>query len=439
MYWIKIEEDCSTENEVAVSSWIYEEFKKVNNLQHGLLKESCVINSENRLLNTGTKDDPFRIKVSTNIYKALYFIDDIVYQMQTDGRTLKVGPLSGMTVFKPHKAGNSRVKQYEKVGGVFIVFKPKTMNWDTKTVEGYVYHANQGKWIHTTVPFPEVIYRRGARFREDVVQRYRKLGGTIFNSKPLFKGEVDQLLLKQHLAKENIIDFRPVTSEEDVFEMLDEHHEVVMKPRVGGKGRRILFISKVSPEAFEVYDYSKSKTAGKLLLTLQQLSHLLTQKKVIRGRYIVQKKLRLREHNGSPYDIRVHMQKNNNDWVCNGIECRVASSGEYVTNLAKDGIALPLRKVLEGSRKERKKAKRAIIAFAKTMANALDQAFSNECFADIGMDIAMDEEGKLWFIEANGLPLFNGFKRISKKAYRRIAAQPLLYATQKQGFQVMGK
>jgi hypothetical protein len=57
-------------------------------------------------------------------------------------------------------------------------------------------------------------------------------------------------------------------------------------------------------------------------------------------------------------------------------------------------------------------------------------------FAEFGIDIALDEHGVPWLLEANIYPSFKGFKKLDYHTYLNIRYQPLYYAVRLQGFDV---
>ena len=55
-------------------------------------------------------------------------------------------------------------------------------------------------------------------------------------------------------------------------------------------------------------------------------------------------------------------------------------------------------------------------------------------FAELGLDIAIDKNRRLWFIEANVRPSFKGFQHLDYKNYLYICSRPIAYAAAVTGF-----
>lgn len=53
---------------------------------------------------------------------------------------------------------------------------------------------------------------------------------------------------------------------------------------------------------------------------------------------------------------------------------------------------------------------------------------SDEHYAELGIDIAVDINKNIWLIEANVFPSFKGFKKIDWQTYLAIRYTSMLYA-----------
>ncbi|RNA66779.1 YheC/YheD family protein [Alteribacter keqinensis] len=431
--WVKVLQSESGNSHIVVPEEFPETFRKYNSIQHGLLHVSCEIITKKGTGESGDIDSPLTLNFSKEVMEKLYLFPGVKYQVIAKGDTIKIGPLTGMTVSNDKSTGVKRVRDYSRTGGIFVAFKKSNINWEAKTVVGRVYAGNEKKWQLATVPLPDVIYRRGSKFSDELITKYKEMGGTLFNTRPLYKGNLDTILSKDETLKEFIIEQRDVNTIGDIFIMVYRFKKIVIKPKAGVGGNGVLFIEKIGWNRFKVADYKNVRNAMKKILSTNQLISFIKERNLSNGRFIVQKWIQFKTYKGNPVDIRVHMQKNDEGWVCSGVECRVAASGQQVTNLAKGGEPLTFETVME-SEPEIDELKDKLIAVCKMIGEAIDQAYPDDCFADIGMDVALDSAGKIWFIEANCCPLFKGFKKISPLSYRAICQRPIYYSTSKQGF-----
>lgn len=147
-------------------------------------------------------------------------------------------------------------------------------------------------------------------------------------------------------------------------------------------------------------------------------------------KYLIQRCIPLATIGRSLFDIRVVMQKKDKEsWICTGIECRVSSPGNQITNISRGGYALELPEALRLAYQDE-----SVIAMLTERIHEYCLKFCkhmdtmNQHFAEFGIDIALDTDKNLWLIEANVFPSFKGFKKMDYNTYLTIRYTPLLYA-----------
>ena len=147
---------------------------------------------------------------------------------------------------------------------------------------------------------------------------------------------------------EKLTPFLPETellTADSLITMLQRHPKVILKPKNLSRGRGISIITLESPGTFVIHDY---RYYNDFTIAKSQFEEYLQEGKYLDNEYIIQPFLNLANIDGSPWDIRVVMQKNGeNQWVCNGIECRLAPTGKLITNISNGGRALHLKEALE--------------------------------------------------------------------------------------------
>ncbi|RNA66781.1 hypothetical protein EBO34_16360 [Alteribacter keqinensis] len=141
-----------------------EKFYTHTSIQHGLLHVPCEITTKKGSGESGEIDSPLTLSVSKKIMEKLYLFQGVKYQVIFQGSSIKIGPLTGMTVSSDKPTGMNRVRNYHRTGGIFTVFKKSNIDWESKTVKGRVYTGNETEWKLATVPLPDVIYQ-GQSFR----------------------------------------------------------------------------------------------------------------------------------------------------------------------------------------------------------------------------------------------------------------------------------
>lgn len=130
--------------------------------------------------------------------------------------------------------------------------------------------------------------------------------------------------------------------------------------------------------------------------------------------YMVQRGIRLARYKGRPFDIRVMVQRlPRKPWKMTGMAGRVAAPGKVVTNGSQGGTIYPVSMLISGG------IERRIHLLSLKAARRLHEVFPG--LVQIGLDVAVDRDRRLWIIEANTFPDPCPFTKLpSLRALRRI-------------------
>lgn len=163
--------------------------------------------------------------------------------------------------------------------------------------------------------------------------------------------------------------------------------------------------------------------------TYQTLSDLMSEMSEIYGPHdcIVQEAAPLARYKGRPFDIRVHMQRDEGgSWNYAGDLVRVGGANAQVSNVgASDGSVHLLTDVLDDILPKTKvcRVQRKLETIGYTIADLLD---SYREFNEIGIDLGVEKYGQLWLIEVNtddalGQPSHELFaKHPDQRIYRQL-------------------
>ena len=91
-----------------------------------------------------------------------------------------------------------------------------------------------------------------------------------------------------------------------------------------------------------------------------------------------------------------------------------------------------LKRAVSEDTEEMGRVKQQVYSLCQKLCKSLEK--TGHHFAELGMDIAIDEEGSLWIIEVNVFPSFKGFKVMDYDTYLDIRHTPILYAARLAGF-----
>ena len=370
---------------------------------------------------------------------------DITYRLKVEGNTLTLGPVIGLLLGRQYLYYNDKnmadqtdaLSGYAHIGGLVFAFIPEGIHLESRTIHGLYY--NGAFWDYKELPFPSVIFRRGFQSNEAAVKKIKAaFGNIVFNSVRWDKWSIHCLLSENRALNRFLPETYAVNGCETVKAHLDKYGTVILKPANLSRGRGIFIIHRTK-DGFTVTDCQKKEQAG-FPVGESQLAGFLQSGGFFQHRYIVQNRLDLACVNGSPFDIRVVMQKDTTGkWQCSGIECRIAGAERLISNIAQGGRALSVSRTLLlafGPHLDSKAVKREIIALSKNICRCMEE--KGGWFAELGLDIAIDKNRRLWFIEANVRPSFKGFKHLDYRNYLYICSRPIAYAAAVAGFDGRG-
>ncbi|WP_164462160.1 YheC/YheD family protein [Bacillus sp. FJAT-42376] len=389
--------------------------------------------------------DHHHVMIHELVMQELLLKENVPYQILCHNGQFVFGPSIGLLL--GNKPGeytpaymaehySVRAGAYPLIGGTLAAFTISAINWDIRAVEGLLWNAAENSWEPAFFPLPSVIYRRHLRqknFRH-FRNSYKKMGGILFNTNRWDKWKTHKFFLKRSIQNMQLPATKKAVSEKIVLDMLHEYKKIVLKPVSNSQGRGILFAEKLSD-----FHYSLTKQENEDWTVIhfthhEDLINELQHEKIFKKRYLSQSYIDLSLVNGRPFDIRVIMQKKSG-WVCSGIECRLAGLNQDVTNLSQGGSAFHIQEMLKLINIEKpENIINQIQQISKNLAARLDE--TGEHFAELGIDLALDRDQKIWLIEINFRPGYKGFIDLDYPVYEFISRQPFLYAAEIQGFSV---
>ncbi|HYF91360.1 MAG TPA: YheC/YheD family protein [Symbiobacteriaceae bacterium] len=287
---------------------------------------------------------------------------------------------------------------------------------DINLAEGVV-HARverHGEWIREEIPLPEVIYHRaiysapGLRkaVRATLKQMSLHRGTILLNKLGSFtKLQVHQALTFFPSQAALSPETRPFTGPQDLEEMLARHPAVFVKANDGSHGTEVVRITAL-PSGWEVRGKIGGRTAAETFDSLPQVQDFLAL--TTAGRlWIVQQGIALPQVDGRICDLRVILQKDGTgEWQTPLILLRWGRAGSVAANMSQGG-----EPCLPEAFRQRMGARASVFrhvepiaqAAALQAAHALETRFG--LLGEIGVDVAVDEDGRAWILEANTKPV----------------------------------
>jgi hypothetical protein len=423
--------------------------EKPNAVKFGVIEQPCHfdIYEDAIPLRHNSYQHPIELFVSHALVESIHLPTDLVYQIQFSEEKAIIGPTIGLLLGEKNQVFNlnymekfnDRFGEYQRFGGVTIAFSPRSVDWEKRIAYGMIYEPEKKQWRYDSTPIPSTIYRRNFHQKEENIKKLIDItDNNLFNSYHFKKSDLYLLKnnpeINQHLPATFLLN-----NMEGLIEFLKEKKKIIIKPVSLSRGRGIFILELNNEmEGFSIYDYRTNTKVQHRRKDLEGLQALFEEIGILDQEYLYQTYIPLLKVSNRALDVRVVMQKyNKRKWKCTGIECRVAREDEDLTNIARGGEAMTLEAVIKDSKEglNYTQVYRNILNVCQRFCRIMDQ--TNRHFAEFGIDIALDEEGFPWILEANIYPSFKGFKTLDYATYLKIRNQPLYYAVQIQGFKIL--
>jgi len=381
---------------------------------------------------------------------------------ETDG-ILSAGPLIGLltvrNIFPESQFGSQEplltalVNSAPGIYGFIYVFCPEDIDWDMSCITGYVPapdpdpESGAPVWVPLRMPMPDVIYdripTRSAEARPEVTEAKTglavRLGIPYFNPMFLDKWETHQILEKCPEVACYLPPTRLVETPDHIRHYLDFYGSVFLKPSSGSLGRRIINIRTIGAGHYKFrYRSRERETVEGIVCDFKALVDVL---KPVMGKktFIVQKDLHLAEYEDCPFDIRVLAQKDKwGNWRRTKIYVRKADTGNFLSNISDGGKALPISTVLEKVFNTDFRARDGLGEEIRRVIQLIPSALEKGTgltWGELGLDLGIDREGKVWLIEINSKPFrVLVSKNSTSKIIERSLMRPLEFAKLLAGF-----
>ena len=305
------------------------------------------------------------------------------------------------------------IQANEKTQCYIYFFPPEGIDWRNKKIKGYIIGCNNKQWQCRWLPFPDIVYNRGVAFNnnqkiiiETIRHRFHTLPEIQFiNSDKMKKWEVYEKLAKYKEIKSYLPATMLYHQFEDIKRMLAQYSFIFLKSSEGSGGKGVLSIEK-QDAGFYIRFYQKGVHQKRFATSFRDLQSPL--KRIISfmpDKIVVQQGIRLVKYKGRLLDLRILLVKDKNGiWNAIYNQARVAQKGTVITNLSLGGYVMnysDIYPVLKANR-PRIPADEEIRDICIMIARYIEKEFGS--FGEIGMDMAVDETGKVWFLEGNSKP-----------------------------------
>ncbi|NMA74828.1 MAG: hypothetical protein GX963_11865, partial [Bacteroidales bacterium] len=249
-----------------------------------------------------------------------------------------IGPVNPLKIMP--KERSYAITAEAKMQGCEIIFFDKSgVNYLNRTITGMV--RETGAWVEKEMSIPDVLIDENLTLLREInkdVPEVQFLAAEI----PLLryglpnKLKMHDLLVKDGKYKAHVPDYSIVNGPKIVFDFIDKHGDIVLKPVGGNQGRGIAF---VNPKGsyYHVYQHTVRHKFNKR--EFSRFVNLIVREEDAKDALIVQPYLECRTKFGEPYDFRIHIQRDGNgEWALTKIYPRIGNKRSILSNISRGGI-----------------------------------------------------------------------------------------------------
>lgn len=328
------------------------------------------------------------------------------------------------------------IRTGREMGCLVYVVTTRDLKLEERTVSGYVPSSSGKLWYSIPVPLPQIIYNRiSNREEEEKAPVARKIAECLESDKiqlynPSFfnKWNLFEWLKESRATSKHVPKTRRLRSANTLTAMLMNHESLYLKPESGkaGKGIMRLRYRADSDLPYRLQIQGGKKNATYRAASMDRLWERIRKEKGT-SRYIVQQAIALATHRGRPFDLRVLVQKNGRGaWAVTGIGARLAGARSITTHVPRGGSIEEPAAMLEGTFGPERAA--AILKNVPTAALLIARQIENASammLGEMSMDLGVDDEGGLWFFEANSRPM-----KFDEPAIRKLSLERIIQYSQ---------
>ncbi|ABR49557.1 hypothetical protein Amet_3429 [Alkaliphilus metalliredigens QYMF] len=297
------------------------------------------------------------------------------------------------------------IEANEQIQMLLYFFSIDDFHINKPIVRGVHYNQETDKWEKKKLPYPDIIYKAyGSKNKKDLslkfINRIKEFDIKLinylycFNKWEIYEHLSDYQNISPHLPLSVLYD-----SPDSLKKMLAISHKVYLKACQSGKGRGVVCVEQL-PEGRYTYRYFIDGLYENEAKGFDSLIHeiLLFYKN---RKFIVQQAIDLIKVEGKIIDMRAELQrKDNGKIVITAIAVRVSNHNSPITTHGESyTFQYFFKHFMDYSEVEIAKLESRIIKFLKMIYHAIEASYGQS--GELSMDIGLDSNDHLWFIESN--------------------------------------
>lgn len=277
----------------------------------------------------------------------------------------------------------------------FFVFTYDDVDLENETIDGLFFEG--GRWIKKRTEFPDIVDNvpMDKRKYPEIFKALKRKA--IFTTPGLgSKSFIFNKMKESKKFEDMIIPTDEVVSYDDLQNYLEKYKKIVLKPTLGSKGRNI-FVLNLSDDKVNVLNDDKS-------WTIDELETFYTES-ISEEKYVAQPFIQSQTIENNPFDIRLHVRKNQKgNWEKVEIYPRIGVGKNITSNVSQGGGVAMLTPFLERNFEENwKDIRNDLNSLCKTIPLNFEKLYNFDIDA-LGIDIGIEPDGKIWLFEVNTFP-----------------------------------
>lgn len=305
-------------------------------------------------------------------------------------------------------------------------FRIRDIDLKTRTVLAMT-KSNSGAWQVRRVPLPTVMHNRAVHrinTTEGSLRELRRRGVIVYN----YWNNFSKLAIYRKIRRSRALArYLPHTCRftQDNLRKYLRLQSFFVKPDRGSVGKGIVKVERCAPGVWCATRHQNGVTVTDRVETSRLYPYL---RRVTGGVWcILQRSIDLLTHDGSPFDVRVSVQRDGaGRWQVTGMVGKVARKGSHVSNVYQGGTVMRLHDLFTGRPVTSSSAERMLSKAALRIARHLARALPH--LADVGFDFGVARSGRPYFIEMNCRDQRYSFKLAGMMTtFRRTYENPVAY------------
>lgn len=279
---------------------------------------------------------------------------------------------------------------------VFFYFTPEDVDTEHQQINGLF--LENGQWRRGIIGYPDVVDNEPMKavnksiydsLQTVSVMTTHTLGG---------KNKVFKMLSQSNNFKDVLIPYRLVKKPEDILDFLTRYQKILLKPVFSNQGRNIYVIERCGDKITLSDDMTSTTLSEEDLLSL-------INNKFLKPNYICQPFFESKTKEGHPFDIRLHVRKNEKgQWQKVKIYPRIGRGRHITSNISQGGGISPIVPFLKANFGDNwKDIKRRLEQLCVSFPKRFERFYDYELDA-LGIDLGVNPQGEIGLFEVNTYP-----------------------------------